>query len=498
MNRRIFLQFSGPVAIIGLFLFGGSMASVWSIQRLQENLTTILADNVTSLIAAQQIEIKLRQLRFHTFVYVIDPTPERQKEIDQDVVGFEDALRLAKENVTSEEERQLVQGIETGYGRFREELKDQLPPASASLLEFARWADRHPVRHIRQQCQDLLDLNKSAMEATARESESVGRQTRTAILFLGILGPISGLVVGYGISRSWSRSMTQLSVRLQDVHSHLERDVADVKLEVGQTWSDIDRQLDRVVVRVKEAAEQLQRHQRELLRAEQLAAVGQLAASVAHEIRNPLTSIKILIGMALRRQSTEVLTREDLNVIYDEIGKLEHTVQTLLDYARPTKIQRTQIDLRQVLSQATTLVRPKAQQQNIEIRESIPAVPVLGAIDSVQMGQVAVNLLLNAIDALPQGGAIEVSLEDAGLNDFRITVSDNGPGIAEEMIPRLFDPFASTKTTGTGLGLSISQRIVGEHGGTIDYSARPGSGARFVVTAPKFSPEVDHATPACD
>jgi two-component system sensor histidine kinase HydH len=496
MNRRILFQFSAPTAIIGILLFSACLGSAWSIHRLQRNLTSILAENVTSLEAAQGLEISLRQLRFHVFMQVIDPTPKRQALIDEDLKGFESSFRAAKENALPGNELELVEAIDSGYAKYRKEIEQDLPHPMGGTTAFVNWADKHPVAHLQKLCEDLLQLNKAAMEATARESEEVGRQTRMAVLVLGVLGPISGLILGYGISRAWSRSIARLSVRLHDMQTHLDRDVGELSLEFGKDWSAIDRQIDRVLMRVKQAADQLRRHQQELLRAEQLAAVGQLAASVAHEIRNPLTSIKILVDIARRPEAPQTLTKQDLEVIHEEVGKLEQTVQTLLDFAKPPKIQQCETDLRQVLTQAVNLVRPKAQQQGVTIDVCGPEAAMPCWIDAGQMGNVFVNLLMNSMDALPEGGTIEIALEKLGTEAVRVRVSDNGPGIADEMLSKLFHPFSSTKVTGTGLGLSICQRIVREHAGSIDYESSPQGGARFTVTLPKCSPEIGDAAPA--
>src|SRR5262249_39238662 len=148
-----------------------------------------------------------------------------------------------------------------------------------------------------------------------------------AMLLLGIIGPISGLVCGYGIALGLSRSIYQLSVRVQDISQRLEQDVGSVSIAPGGDIQNLDRQLQHVVRRVEEVAQRLQRHQRDMLRAEQLSAVGQLAASVAHEVRNPLTSVKMLVEAALRAQRRRPLSEDDLQVMHGEIVRLEQTVQ---------------------------------------------------------------------------------------------------------------------------------------------------------------------------
>src|SRR4051812_31099305 len=156
MNRRILFQFSAPTAIIGLLLFSACLGSAWSINRLQRNLTSILKDNVTSLEAAQSLEISLRQLRFHSFMHVIDPKPERQADIDAAINRFESSLSVARENAVPGEEMDLVTAIDSGYKQYRSELEQDLPRPMEGVSEFVRWADKHPVKDLQKKCEALL------------------------------------------------------------------------------------------------------------------------------------------------------------------------------------------------------------------------------------------------------------------------------------------------------------------------------------------------------
>jgi two-component system, NtrC family, sensor histidine kinase HydH len=482
MNRRILLQLTAPTVLIGAVLFGACLASVLSINRLQANLARILSENVTSLQAAQELEIQLRQLRFHSFLNVINPNEKRQALVESDHAGFEEAMEKVRQVAKKPDELALVQRIQVDYQRYRAELAHADVPATARPLELARWADAHPIGLLQEPCQRLLALSKHEMEQTAHESEEVSGRAQTAMLLAGLLGPVSGLIVGFGIARALSRSIARLSVRLEDARAQLDQEVASVKLSAGSDLGDLDRQLDRVVERVRAVAEQVQRQQAEMLRSEQLAAVGQLAASVAHEVRNPLTSIKMLVGAAMKSPATQALTPDDLGVICKEVARLEQTVQGLLDFARPSKPQRQPADLRAVVGNALDLVRARARQQGVRLDVRQPDEPVVASVDSGQLNTVLVNLLLNALDAQPHGGVVEVALRNG--RDVQITVDDDGPGIAAAVQPRLFTPFASTKPTGTGLGLSICRRVLQEHGGTIVAQNRPDGGACFPLALP--------------
>ncbi len=493
MNRRLLIQMTAPSVLIGLVLLATCLASVWSISRLQRNLKELLRQNVTHLEAVQELEIQLRQMRIHSFLNVVDPRPPRQEKIARAQERFEKALAKVLE-ATDPETRRLAGELQTRYRRYQEEMAQQLP-AGASPADFARWADEHPLRHLDDPCEKLLRLGKDAMANTVHESDSVSAQARLALLLAGLLGPCSGLIIGYGLARGLSRSIARLNVRLQDVHAHLDQEVGSVRLAAGGDLHSLDNQIERVAARVRQVAETVQRQQEEMLRAEQLAAVGQLAASVAHEVRNPLTAIKMLVGAALRPRHAQPLTESDLRVIYEEVGRLEHTVQTLLDFARPPLLERQPTDLREVVRQALDLVRIRAGQQHVELEMRLPEQPAIAAVDRNQLRGVLVNLLINALDVLPQGGRVEVELKPAD-DGLRLSVADSGPGIAPAVALRLFTPFASTKPTGTGLGLNISRRVLEQHGGSLSARNRPEGGAEFTLVLPHHAEETPDAIAA--
>jgi two-component system, NtrC family, sensor histidine kinase HydH len=487
MNRRLLLQITTPSVVIGLLLFGTCLVSVWYMHQLQTNLANVLSQNVRNLKSAQDLEIRVRQLRYHCFLYLIDPRPEHLKRIKEDNERFEEAMQVASEqSPRSEEAAEYVKRIQEGYLQYREEL-DQLVAHvgdGQTGKNYGKLIDSHPIRHVVDPCHDLVDLNQRLMKETSEETSRVGSQARWAMLLLGLMGPISGLTIGYGIARGISRSIYRLSVRVQDMAQRLDQDVASVSITADGDIRNLDKQLEHVVLRVEEVAERLQKHQREMLRAEQLSAVGQLAASVAHEVRNPLTSVKMLVEAALRGQNRKALSEADLKVIHNEIGRLEQTVQVFLDFARLPTPKRTVCDLREVITDALGLVKSRARHQKVELVWRCPENPVLENIDSGQIRTVFVNLFLNAFDAMSEGGCLEITLATSPVSGIRIDVLDSGDGILPEMESRLFTPFASSKPTGTGLGLSISRRIIEEHGGTLTGDNRPRGGACFTISLP--------------
>ncbi|MEI8022279.1 MAG: ATP-binding protein, partial [Schlesneria sp.] len=251
----------------------------------------------------------------------------------------------------------------------------------------------------------------------------------------------------------------------------------------------------------------------EVLQAERLAAVGELAAGVAHEIRNPLTSVKLLLQYAIRKASGPTLEESQLRLILDEIGRMETTIQGLLDFARPPKLNIMKHDLRQTLQRALNLIDSRARQQGIEIIMGEVETPLIVDGDTEKLHQVLVNLLINAVEAMPDGGRLSIDAMDAmiGIDIPRspttdtspdcqkqpdnhvavITIRDTGEGISTHVLSRLFEPFATTKERGTGLGLAVSHRIVEEHQGTIVACNDSSGGAKFTLTMPLVKSSMD-------
>jgi signal transduction histidine kinase len=297
---------------------------------------------------------------------------------------------------------------------------------------------------------------------------------------------LAGLFLGYGVARGLSRSIHQLQVRVQGAADLLGRDIPAVELTGGGHLHHLDRQVQALVGQIKDTVERLNQRERQVRRAEQLAAVGQLAAGMAHEIRNPLTSIKLLVQTAAEAGPEGGFPADDLAVIEREVRRVERTLQTFLDYARPPKPAKAPTDITRVLTETLELIRGRAARQRVTSRFDPPSGPVTVDADPEQLRQVFLNLALNALDAMPGGGTLTFELRDGPAAE--VAVRDTGPGIAAEARDRLFLPFASTKETGLGLGLVICRRIVEDHGGTIGGGTAPGGGAEFVVRLPLLNP----------
>ncbi len=221
----------------------------------------------------------------------------------------------------------------------------------------------------------------------------------------------------------------------------------------------------------------------ELFRATKHASVGRLAAGVAHEIGNPLASISSLV-QELQTEDLSSFTKESLTTINQHVHRIARIVRNLGDFARLYPRQKVATDLKDILENTLNLVRYDKNFRKIEIRSNVQDTPPL-KIDPDQIQQVFLNLILNARDAMPDGGSLDISVTQSNGNVL-MRFADTGHGIDAEVRDKVFDPFFSTKgpTKGTGLGLSICYSIIKDHGGTIEIDSEKDKGTRFTIKMP--------------
>ncbi|MDX9894756.1 MAG: ATP-binding protein [Desulfofustis sp.] len=220
--------------------------------------------------------------------------------------------------------------------------------------------------------------------------------------------------------------------------------------------------------------------ERALARVERDAAIGRMAAGVAHEIRNPLSSIKGLALLLRGRLDNDALAAENLDLLVAEVERLNRSIGELLDFARPGHLETTRVAVDALVARGVALLRSDAQASTVEIRESYRCRDAFITADEDKVLQVILNLGINAIQAMPDGGRLAVTTQ-CDERTATISIEDSGPGMAPEVLEKVFDPYFTTKPEGTGLGLSMSKKIVEDHGGSITVDSSPGAGTRIAI-----------------
>ncbi len=237
-------------------------------------------------------------------------------------------------------------------------------------------------------------------------------------------------------------------------------------------------------------ADELERSQSQLVQAEKMAAVGRLAASIAHEINNPLQAIQNSLHLSLHPQLDEGGRRRYLGMAQDEINRLVQIVRRMLDFYRPSSNMMEVVDVNKTVENALVIANKRLQQADIQTVAQFSAnqPPVWGSAN--QLTQVFLNIIINAIEAMPVGGTFWVGTAyHEERNQIVAAFRDSGAGVSPEVYEHLFEPFFTTKPTGTGLGLAISYGIVERHRGVIEVESPTGGGASFIVRLPRYQEE---------
>jgi two-component system NtrC family sensor kinase len=235
-------------------------------------------------------------------------------------------------------------------------------------------------------------------------------------------------------------------------------------------------------------AQELEHSQAQLVQAEKMAAVGRLAASIAHEINNPLQAIHNSLHLTLRPTLSEEKKARYLAMAQEEVERLIDIVRRLLEFYRPSRGRRVLTDVNQVVDNVLALTNKRLQHGHVTVQTHLaPDLPVLRIVPD-QLAQVFLNIIINAVEAMPQGGQLTVRTAKTQDDKWvRITFADDGPGMDEGTKASIFEPFFTTKQTGTGLGLAISYGIIERHGGQIQVESTPGIGSAFAVQLPIVS-----------
>lgn len=490
MMSGLTFRIAAPVVVISLMLLGLGVSAAWYVQRQQATSQNVIVSEIEELLATQSLYMRSREI-LHLLqecqrtgdVTLLTSISSLQSEADSQVKAARQWPRTAAENLLMEE-------IDAGFAEFWSRLAQLLARTDAANLRpsLDELSDQVLMRRVVEPSERYMKRSHTLMERTNEASRRTTDLTRQGFLLLGLCGCAGGLIAGWGAARLIQRSLVQLNISVRSVVGRLGAKSDPVTVTRVGEFQELEAGLSQMERHIVDLVERLQQSETQMLRNEQLAHLGKMAAGLAHELRNPLMPIKTLVQTAIERGPERGMSIQSLEVIDREIRRIEQSIQSFLDFARPQQPTKTHIDLIEQLRHSIELVSARATRQQIAIALQTPDEPVCLDADAAQIHQVVLNLLLNAFDALPHGGRIEVSANRVANDDATdrvvLTIRDSGTGLPEHVLEHLFEPFTTTKETGTGLGLSICQRLIEGHGGTIVAGNRPCGGAEFVITLP--------------
>ncbi|MEZ6145309.1 MAG: ATP-binding protein [Planctomycetaceae bacterium] len=442
-----------PTLVVSSLMLSLIAVAAWSMHRQQREYSAHLSQLADHAEAAEELMRDGEKVQMILIRYMMNGKPSELDTIPELNQSAEYWINRMDELAFSKEDGALVQQLRDSHRSLESEVETLLGKSVHLEHPSKEFAERHdelqrvlndeilkPARQYRQ-------ISRDRMQQLARDDLALTNRIGWTLLFLAIGGAGTGLLAGYLVSRGVERRFAE--------------------------------------------------QERAMARSEQLATLGRLAAAVAHELRNPLTSLRIIAQAATSTGDRVMMDNSDFEILEQELTRLEDSIQTFLDYARPPRLEKSSCVLQSLLRQTVSLIERRASVIDVRICDNLPLLPILVNGDPNQLKQVFLNLMLNALDACPIGGRVTLAADidpgnestGSGSQDesqsVLLTFTDTGAGLPPQLGPRIFEAFVSTKETGTGLGLAICKRIVNEHGGTIEARNSPdGCGAVFSIRLP--------------
>jgi len=419
---------------LGVLIAAIGVLAVHMSHTIARSSRAILSENVSSLKAAEELEIALLDQKGIVGSYLLDGDEKWLRLLDEKRRKYDEWFARAKEVALTQQEQRILERIRQLYQEY-DRLRFQVIRLAQDGSRFAAQQlllnrVREIVDQLYEGCEELLFFNEQLIAESQKKSQQKLAWLQTVLWSSIVVAIFLGLLGGWMVARGMTKRLVQ---------------------------------------------------------SEKLASLGHMAGLVAHEVRNPLTAIKMRIHALEDELEASHAGQDHVDVIRQEIERLERMVQNFLDLARLPEPCLQPVTFNGVITRALEVVKPTLEDQAIQVHTSVlDGLPLVQG-DAEQLEQVLLNLLLNAMQAMPDGGVIDIgtSWVDGSLE---VSVSDTGAGIPKETRANLFEPFFTTKVNGIGLGLSLAKKIVEQHHGSITLKDRHGEGTTVVIRLPASQP----------
>lgn len=478
LRSKIGCIFSAMAIIV---MIGGT-SMLWYTHQIDTMLISIVNKEFVLYKTAQDMELALANQKGLLTYYLVDGDVKWLKTLGEYRQIFYQIIKQAQSLDLTPKQRRAIEVIAEKYADYARAkdiaidnyksdnfqgsistLHEKQRDAFFSVLGLCRSFSESQW-HVIVQAKERSNFLSQSLRMVAYIAIAMFTLLSTVFLFIlyrQILGPIRGLAIETGSSAQESS---------RDEVNSLTHSLKGMMRDFGET------------------SDELIRSRKNLLQAERMVMVGELAAGVAHTIRNPFTSIKMRMFSLGRSLKLTEAQGEDLQVISDEIARIDRIVENFLEFARPPKLKLKECHLGEIVNSVITLLEYRLREYNVELNYAYqPDLPKIN-VDPDRIKEALVNLVINACEAMESGGVITITETHEHHpvmgNVVAVSVSDSGPGISEAIIDKVVTPFFTTKEDGSGLGLSIVTRIVREHNGKFIVSSNQDRGARCIILLP--------------
>lgn len=477
--------------VMSLLLVLLGIISIFYTNRMQKNTRRILEENVSGLKAAEELEIALMDMKGLTANYLIDGKQSWLDIFAQKKATFLFWFNQAEERSDTAEEIRIIHTIDSlfvDYLFFQQKVIEQIGQGDRTrayeTLTQEMLATFNLIYNV---CEELLAFNEKQMLST---SDMIDRDNTTVNYLVFGMG-FTGIICGLGLSLllSWQITHPIYNLVLRIKGATKEDVIQKVDIDNLTELEHLDKYVRTLIEKVSEINKDLEQSQMMLLRSEKLAALGKMTAGLAHEIRNPLTAIKMLMFSLKDELIASSHLSRDIDVVIFEIGRIEKFLQDFLDFARPPNPNLGRHRIGTIIEETMLLLAPQIKKAGIQLEIPEQNKNPLVHVDNEQLKQVLMNVMLNAIQAIPSDGKLQITTNiQRDVNEqtahLIIKIHDNGPGIPNDLINQIFDPFITGREDGIGLGLSIANQIIHNHGGWIKAENNQEGGATFIINLP--------------
>ena len=338
-------------------------------------------------------------------------------------------------------------------------------------------------------CHDARSKNNGILEVSLDYSSAAAllkkSQTQGIIISIVALGTLAFIIIRL-FDRLINRPISRLKEKMKEVQE------GNLDVEFSPSKSDeigsLTKSFDEMTKKLKEANKKVEElFNRQIVKAGHLASIGELAANLAHEIKNPIAGMKGALEIINQRTDEADPKKEIFTEMLLQIEKINHVIQDLLSYAKPKEMKISPVDPNECIQSAIKLAKSHSNNKDIHFHFTPLKEERLAQMDCNKIQEVLLNLLLNSISSIDRYGKISIELREHNEKELEILFSDTGKGIKQEHLPQVFRPFFTTKKRGTGLGLSICKNIVDAHNGSIDVESAENKGTTFLIRLPVLS-----------
>ncbi len=488
---RITLAAKILIAVVGVVVLAllSSIAALIAVFQISGLMQQMVAENLDSVLAAEELEIALLQQRGFVTSYVLDGGNRVWlDELGKTEPQFQHWLARAHETAHTPEEHAILARLEEVFKQYDAKRDEAVRYYDEGDFDTAKQILLRDVqtsyRNAFDLCEEFVDLNQRIVQARIADVETQVQQ------FTFMVGLSVALTIGAGFGLLW--------LFFRGVLLPLRRMAAEARLAAGASegtgagmpedeLQTVGLYLRTLMSDMVETRSHLEHSREQLAHAEKLATVGKLAASVAHEIRNPLTAVKMWLFSIRQAIGGDPELQHKFNIVSEEISRLESIIRNFLQFSRPPKPMLQPHTVASLIDKTLELLAHQLDDKDIHVVREVPALPPVMA-DTEQVKQVFINLVNNAVEAMDAGGELRITAALASPATDRkmvvIRICDAGAGMPPQVRERIFEPFFTTKEDGTGLGLCIAARIMQRHGGRLVLESSSREGTTFAVWLP--------------